>query len=300
MKAQHSLSAVFEQLRKDLRTFIDLSIEEEDISWAKWMSSLARAVSPTCWEVKKCTETGCPAYKNECGRCWLIAGTMCGGEPQGVFAKKYLSCKNCEIYQKVVYGDPVTELQEHLIVLVHSLRTKQHQLQEMATTDPLTGLHNRRFLDLVIPREVAACNRSKKPLYVIMIDINHFKRINDSRGHLHGDYILKECATVLRDSIRDADLLIRFGGDEFLVVAANNSDRNIQSLIDRIHERIVQWNHRHTGDSPLSISIGVSALKDHATIDEAISQADRNMYLDKERSRQQHSTTPERMPGTLQ
>lgn len=283
MKQQHAISAVFDQIRKDLRMFIDLSIEENDISWGQWMASMVKDINPKCWEEKKCNETGCPAYKNECGRCWLIAGTMCGGEVQGIFAKKYVSCKNCDIYQKFVYCDPVTELQEHLIVLVHSLRTKQYELQEMAITDALTSLHNRRFFDLVVHREIAEINRLSGKFYIIMIDINNFKQINDTRGHLYGDYILKEFAAILRNTTRNSDLLIRFGGDEFLMLVRHNSFSQVQQLIDRISEQISLWNNLHAVDEvTLSISVGVSEFKAGGNIDEAINQADKNMYLDKE------------------
>ncbi|MBU0674352.1 MAG: hypothetical protein KJ950_06890 [Proteobacteria bacterium] len=118
-------------LINDLQVFIELSIHGRDeASLREWIDETINRVESRCWELKNCSETNCPAYKNECGRCWLIAGTMCGGEIQGRFAAKYDSCTSCEVYRLVIGDDQVSRLREQVITLIHSLRMRQQELIE--------------------------------------------------------------------------------------------------------------------------------------------------------------------------
>ena len=83
----------------------------------------------------------CPAYDNKCGRCWLIAGTLCGDYVQGKFAKSYSNCNECEVFQEIVFKDSVIELQEHILILIHVLRSKQKELKNaLANVKTLSGL----------------------------------------------------------------------------------------------------------------------------------------------------------------
>jgi hypothetical protein len=126
---------------RHLRTFIDLSFQEDEVSMKDWISSTIKGIVTKCWEKKGCLEKNCPAYEHDCGRCWLIAGTMCGGGVQGVFAKKYTTCSECEVFKEAVFKDPATELQEHILILIHSLRVKQQELKEaLDEVKTLSGL----------------------------------------------------------------------------------------------------------------------------------------------------------------
>ncbi len=117
-------------LIKDLQVFIELSFHDDEISLEKWIEETINKLESRCWKEKHCDEKNCPAYKNECGRCWLIAGTMCGGKPQGKFVEKYDFCTECEIFQDTIGDDQVRKLREFVIVLIHSLRLKQLELKE--------------------------------------------------------------------------------------------------------------------------------------------------------------------------
>jgi hypothetical protein len=117
-------------LSNDLQVFIELSFQGKEGFAREWIEKTINRLDCHCWEIKQCSETNCPAYKNECGRCWLIAGTMCGGAVQGKFADKYHSCTTCEVYQKVIDGDQVLRLREQVIALIHSLRMRQQELVE--------------------------------------------------------------------------------------------------------------------------------------------------------------------------
>ena len=102
--------------------------------------------------------------------------------------------------------------------LIGDLNRRTEFLEELSMIDPLTGLFNRRFLDKRLPYEIARAERQDSPLTVMMIDLNDFKEINDSFGHPAGDAALQEFASAIRSAIRNADLPVRFGGDEFVLV----------------------------------------------------------------------------------
>jgi hypothetical protein len=131
----------YQDVLKNLRTFIELSLLEDEKTWSEWISNTAKKITTNCWEKKQCLAVDCPAYESDCGRCWLMAGTLCGGEVQGKFAIKYSTCYDCEVFQEAVFKNPVNELQEHILILIHSLRTKQHDLKEaLVEVKTLSGL----------------------------------------------------------------------------------------------------------------------------------------------------------------
>jgi len=107
------------------------------------------------------------------------------------------------------------------------------QLHEQAQRDPLTGLYNRRFLDSMLPRELARCTREGQPLSLMLIDVDHFKHINDTHGHQTGDEVLKKLAKLLHQRVRATDVVCRFGGEEFLVVLPNMSAQRALELAEQ-------------------------------------------------------------------
>lgn len=288
MTDKMSIQAQFSKIQRELRNFIELSLKEDELSWSDWISSISSKIDIRCWEEKRCEHKQCPAYNNECGRCWIIAGTMCGGEVHGKFAKKYGTCQECEIYQRVVYADPAREVEEHLIVLVHSLRCKQEEIKEIAMQDHLTGLANRRCFDNYIQHEYNKIKRNNSSLTVMMIDVNQFKLINDSYGHAKGDEILKECSEILQSTIRESDIVFRIGGDEFMIVMHECCDNKsyAEALMARIDAKIEHWNEYHDLEIHLSLSYGFSILtKAVNDIQLCLNEADAKMYADK-RSKQ--------------
>ncbi|MBI5100702.1 MAG: GGDEF domain-containing protein [Nitrospirae bacterium] len=273
---------IIERLRNDLRNFVELSLEESDDSWKQWLSLVNKDVKIKCWEKKRCDEKACPAYMNSCSRCWLIAGTVCGGEPQGKFAKKYGDCIECDVYREAVLSDPVNEVYEHLITLVHSLRFNQQELKALAMHDLLTGLHNRNFMDMFMTKEIKKIKRYGGELTIYMLDINNFKHLNDTYGHIHGDGVLKEFSSILRKSIRDTDELIRYGGDEFLIIAHENSCRDNDLMMARINENIAGWNDRYGSEGYcLSFSYGSAVFNKGSSLAQVIEEADKLMYKNK-------------------
>jgi len=285
MGKYEELNESIKKLSQDLRHFIELSLHKSESSWGEWIVSMAKHhVGVKCWEIKQCDEQGCPAHMNTCGRCWLIAGTMCGGEVQGKYAQKYKTCCECSVYQEGVFKDPMAEVYEHVITLVHSLKSKQEDLNHLATRDLLTGLFNRNYFDISVEREIEKIRRTGGNPLFIMLDINSFKYVNDTYGHLRGDKILKEAALILKKSVRAADLLVRLGGDEFLVLmhAVDRNEKDV--LVRRIRRHTLNWNKEWaTPDYSLSFSIGHSMSGPDQDLRASLKEADASMYRHKSR-----------------
>lgn len=134
-----------------------------------------------------------------------------------------------------------TELEALVRARTSALEKANEALQDASMVDPLTGLKNRRFLGLSMPDELARVNRQyrgndparsgvNKTMLFFMVDLDHFKSINDTYGHAAGDIVLQQTSTALRNACRDADFVVRWGGEEFLIVA-NNSDRNFAGVL---------------------------------------------------------------------
>lgn len=161
--------------------------------------------------------------------------------------------------------------------------TIQNELVRLQSfTDPLTEVYNRRSLEDLANRYISHARRLKKPLTFMLIDVDRFKQINSRFGHLTGDFVLAEIAGVLRTSIRGCDVVIRYGGDEFLTILADASASDAERVIDRMQVYLSDWNKcSHLENCTVSLSIGVAEWTDGKTLDEVLDVADKNMYAKK-------------------
>jgi diguanylate cyclase (GGDEF)-like protein len=169
----------------------------------------------------------------------------------------------------------VRRLREQLISA-----TLQNQVTEQQSfIDPLTEIYNRRSLDGIAGRLISQAKRRKTPLSLMMIDANRFKEINNRFGHLTGDFVLSALAGILKDSVRGSDTVLRYGGDEFLILLADTYAEGAHTVADRINDKLNDWNEAGNLDRcTVSVSIGVAEWQDGDTLDMMLDAADRSMY----------------------
>jgi diguanylate cyclase (GGDEF)-like protein len=161
----------------------------------------------------------------------------------------------------------------------------QNELTEQAIHDPLTGLYNRYYLNQVLDQEVKRSKRYNHCMAFLMIDVNRFKEINDRYGHQVGDLVLQEIASLLRKAVRESDIVVRYGGDEFLVILLE-TDGEADAVKQRIAKKTFLRNKKNGWlDFPVTLSIGGAYWnpKDHKSVDEILNEADRQMYEEKKR-----------------
>jgi diguanylate cyclase (GGDEF)-like protein len=173
------------------------------------------------------------------------------------------------------------DLTYDLCVSNRSLESAQEELRRLATTDPLTGCHNRRFFEQFIDRELHRHRRYETPLSIVFVDINRFKIFNDEYGHDEGDRILKHVANYLNESVREVDYVVRWGGDEFLLVltcGAKEAAAKVQALKAGFEDSL----RSSSLPADLRLSIGFAELPPGATdIGSLLREADMSMYADK-------------------
>jgi diguanylate cyclase (GGDEF)-like protein len=158
--------------------------------------------------------------------------------------------------------------------------TIQNELMRLQSfTDPLTEVYNRRSLEDMAGRFISHAQRSNKPLTFLMVDVDRFKKVNTRFGHLTGDFVLAEVATLLRSSVRGSDAVVRYGGDEFLVILADTSFGGASKVMERVAAYVCDWNNSgHLAGFDLSLSIGRSEWVNGNTLDQVLDAADRDMY----------------------
>jgi diguanylate cyclase (GGDEF)-like protein/PAS domain S-box-containing protein len=161
-------------------------------------------------------------------------------------------------------------------------------LRTQSIRDPLTGLYNRRYLQEMLEREIRRAVRSDQALGILMVDIDHFKKFNDTYGHEAGDTVLREAATFLTKNIRAEDIVCRFGGEEFVVILPTASLEASRSRAERLRSKIRELTVLHHGQSvgAITVSIGVAAVPEHGTSSkEVIEAADAALYRAKNAGR---------------
>ncbi|SDJ65150.1 PAS domain S-box-containing protein/diguanylate cyclase (GGDEF) domain-containing protein [Ferrimonas sediminum] len=177
-----------------------------------------------------------------------------------------------EINELVGISTDVTEL----------WRLKQ-ALEMQANIDPLTGIANRLKLDAIFQTEIDRANRYQTPLCVLLGDIDHFKRVNDSHGHQVGDRVLITVAQLIQSSLRSSDHAGRWGGEEFLIICPQTELGQARRLADRI--RLAVAGHQFENDCQLSICFGVAAFNQGDSVSSLTSKADKALYRAKESGR---------------
>lgn len=181
---------------------------------------------------------------------------------------------------------------EYIFGIVRDITKKKKyeaKLKKLAINDALTGIFNRHFFNEFIYKEWDRNKRFKQSISFILVDIDNFKSINDNFGHLFGDFILKEVAKILSMSLRNSDFVVRFGGDEFLIVLPQ-TEKGVELVEDRILKNLRKWNERNKDKNiVVSLSFGSGTFYPYKgdTVERALREIDRRMYEDKYRKESQ-------------
>jgi diguanylate cyclase (GGDEF)-like protein/PAS domain S-box-containing protein len=221
-----------------------------------------------------------------------FAGTRSELAVPVLFSGNLLGVINVESQQVAFFDDEDRQLLEvvanHLAIALSNLAS-QDTLREQAIRDPLTGLFNRHYFNSIIASEFSRADRYDRPLSLMMIDIDGFRAVNNTYGHLRGDDVLCEIARMLEDSVRGADRVIRYGGDEFLVLMPETDGRGDALIVaKRLRTRIKEIPSRagvegHTID--VSIGLYIREARDERSLESILDEVDRRMYADKRTKR---------------
>jgi len=187
-------------------------------------------------------------------------------------------------------GDEIIRLSAHFNVMAEAIETLHDQTKALASTDPLTGLYNRRFVLEVLQREIERSRREGLPLAVMMLDLDGFKAVNDKFGHTVGDAALLHVAEALEKNARAADLTARFGGDEFVILLPNCDAGSLQSVMERVRQGIAGLDPPRSGDGvPLQITVsaGGTLLRSDDSLDSLMNRADLALFEAKNAGRNQ-------------
>ena len=176
-----------------------------------------------------------------------------------------------------------------LKVLQDELREANKRLEFLADTDGLTGLFNRRYFDALLMRELQRTERYKTPLGLVLLDIDHFKRINDNFGHPMGDEVLRNVSRLVTSSVRVTDTAARYGGEEIAIVFTQTTAQGVCEVTERLRQRLADFSHVHQGNGvKCTASFGISVCDGRGLTPNAtalVERADRALYQAKRMGR---------------
>jgi diguanylate cyclase (GGDEF)-like protein/PAS domain S-box-containing protein len=157
------------------------------------------------------------------------------------------------------------------------------KVREQALTDPLTGVYNRRYFFEMANREIEQARQSGQELGLILMDLDHFKLVNDTYGHLAGDQVLAQLAQIMRQQVRSSDVICRYGGEEFAILLPEINIKGVIQVAERVHHEIFQARVKsRKGEVKVTVSMGVVMLDEQtAAIEDLLHQADRALYAAK-------------------
>jgi len=200
-----------------------------------------------------------------------LFGTLCAIDPHPQAPELVQEAKLIEVFGELLSRILQAELRE-----IEQVRQRE-RLEVEAMSDGLTGLYNRRAWDKLINAEEERCKQLGHPAAVVMIDLNNLKTVNDHLGHEAGDELIRKTAVVLRDNVRNNDILARLGGDEFTILSIENDHSGAESLVNRITQAFEK--------AKISASSGMAMRHPTFGLSAAIREADQQMYTHKRLSK---------------
>lgn len=188
---------------------------------------------------------------------------------------------------EIIENFPVPE--DNKLDVIKKINFMYSHTRHLSLTDALTGLYNRRHFDTNLEREFLRAKRYKSDLSIAIIDIDFFKKINDTYGHLCGDYVLKETAYLILDTLRKTDIAFRYGGEEFAALLTETNLENAKIPLERLRNSIENYAFKfNKHDIKVTVSIGVCSVSDKITeAGEFLDYADKALYQAKNNGRNQ-------------
>ncbi|SFP90102.1 sensor domain-containing diguanylate cyclase [Pseudomonas borbori] len=197
------------------------------------------------------------------------------GALAGIRQSLYLNLLICLVVTAIV-----------LILVSIVLRRYQARIAALATTDQLTELLNRRGFDLLANQAIQEARRNPSPLCALLLDLDNFKDLNDSHGHLAGDEVLRGFASKLRDNLRQSDIICRWGGEEFILLLKDTSPEQARLLAEKIRQQTEHSRFSYKGASlHITTSIGLAELHQDDSLSELLARTDRALYRAKQSGR---------------
>lgn len=159
--------------------------------------------------------------------------------------------------------------------------------------DSLTNVFSRSFLRELLQGEIARSERTGRSLGLMMCDVNNFKAVNDRYGHLMGDYVLAQIAAILKGCVRGSDYVVRYGGDEFLVILSETDEPGAHIVLSRVRQKVTDWDRlSRLGAFSISVSIGLHMHVPGQSPEQAVAAADARMYEDKQARHGKNAVAP--------
>jgi len=199
-----------------------------------------------------------------------------------------IEAMNAGALDYLVKGEITPRMLERSLRYALKLGDTLDELRRLATRDQLTGLLNRREFDRILREEFDRANRFSRPLSLVMIDLDHFKRINDTHGHQSGDAVLQEAAARLESQLRSVDRLTRFGGEEFAAIMMEMTDQQSLEVARRMGEAIRSQSFPVGSGKEIqvTVSLGIAGLPgDAGSVAELVAAADKALYAAKKAGR---------------
>ncbi len=169
--------------------------------------------------------------------------------------------------------------------------------QAASMIDTVTNVFTRGILQDLMTSEISRAERTDRSLALLMCDLNNFKQVNDRYGHLMGDYVLSQIATILKSCVRGSDYVVRYGGDEFLVLLPETDLEGAEIVRQRVHRKVAEWDlNNRVGDLPISVSMGLYLHVTGQTAEKDVAEADARMYAEKETSKRAAASDPSPLP----
>jgi diguanylate cyclase (GGDEF)-like protein len=284
----HSVSQLFAAMSGSLFMLDPVNNFLEAVS--SWGENLAEdeAFAPAdCWAIRRgrlyfseaSMQKGlCRHLLDKTGFCYLCIPLIAHGETLGLLNLQ----THCECATHIInhMKDVAVIIGDNISLALANIRLRE-TLRLQVNHDPLTGLFNRRYLDETLKREIYRVRRKKAPLGAIMMDLDHFKRFNDTYGHEAGDDLLQALGKFLEPQLRKEDIACRYGGEEFVLILPEAPLDVTQKRAEEIRQGVSQLQVSHRGKvlEMITISLGVASFPEHgANEDDLLRAADNAMY----------------------